>query len=66
MLEDQIPMAQQLQNDMKVNSVLAINWNVVLDWNEEKRYVVSGLKGKDMHAALAGPNGVLTWIRQHW
>lgn len=56
----------QLQTDMNVNSALAINWSVVLDWNEEKRYVVSGLKGKDICAALTGPNGVLTWIKQRW
>ena len=57
---------KQLEADMKSNPVLAGNWTVVKDWNEEKRYVVSRLKGKDMHAALLGPNGVLTWIKQHW
>lgn len=62
----QAGLEQQLQNDMKLNSALAINWNVVLEWNEEKRYVLAGLKGKDMHAALMGPHGVLTWIKQHW
>jgi hypothetical protein len=56
----------QLQNDMQSNSALAINWNMVLDWNEEKRYVVSGLKGRDLCSAVTGPNGVLTWIKQHW
>lgn len=56
----------QLQNDMKLNRALAINWNIVLDWDEQTRYVISGLKGRDMHAALLGPSGVLTWIKQHW
>jgi hypothetical protein len=57
---------KQLENDMRANSALAINWGIIQDWDEEKRYVTSGLRGKDMHAALIGPNGVLTWIKRHW
>ena len=57
---------KQLDADMKFNAALATNWSVIKDWDEEKRYVLSGLKGKDMCAALTGPNGVLTWIKQHW
>jgi hypothetical protein len=57
---------KQLENDMKANAALGINWGVVKEWDEESRYVVSGLRGKDMYAALTGPDGVLTWIKQRW
>ena len=57
---------KQLDSDMKVNPALGINWGVVKEWGEESRYVMSGLKGKDIYTALGGPNGVLTWIKQRW
>jgi hypothetical protein len=57
---------KQLETDMKANAALASNWNVVKLWDEAKRYVSSGLKGKDMYAALTGSDGVLTWIKQRW
>ena len=57
---------KQLENDMKANATLGINWGVVKEWDEESRYIISVLKGKDMCRALTGPDGVLTWIRQRW
>lgn len=57
---------KQLENDMQSNPALAINWGVVKYWAEKSRYVVSGLNGRDMHRALTGPDGVLTWIKQRW
>jgi hypothetical protein len=56
----------QLENDMKANTVLARNWGVVKGWNEGSRYRTSGLNGKDLHGAIAGPDGVLSWIKQRW
>ncbi|HXB21520.1 MAG TPA: hypothetical protein VNV88_09065 [Candidatus Solibacter sp.] len=47
---------KQLESDIQTNTALAINWAVVKDWDEEKRYVTSGLNGRDMHAALIGPD----------
>src|SRR5207302_7974167 len=55
---------KQLENDMKKNSLLANNWNVIKVWSEEARYITSGLKGKDLYEALIGADGVLTWIKQ--
>jgi HEPN domain-containing protein len=57
---------KQLEIDMSLNTALAITWTIVKGWNEEKRYVPTGLKGKNMYAALMGPDGVLTWIKQRW
>jgi len=56
----------QLENDMRTNTALANNWNVVKVWDDKTRYVASGLKGRDMYQALIGPDGVLTWIKQRW
>lgn len=57
---------KQLESDMKVNAALGVNWGIVKEWTEESRYITSGLKGKDMHTALMGTDGVLTWIKQRW
>jgi hypothetical protein len=56
----------RLETDMKANAALAGNWNVIKVWDESKRYISSGLKGRDMYTALGGADGVLTWIKQHW
>lgn len=57
---------KQLEADSKANPDLAINWGVVKSWNEESRYITSGLKGRDLYAAISGPNGILLWIKQRW
>jgi hypothetical protein len=68
-LEELLKLAEldkQLENDMRINVGLARNWGVVKNWSEESRYQISGLNGKDLHAAIAGPDGVLLWIKQRW
>jgi len=57
---------KKLENEMKTNTSLAANWGVVKSWTEQTRYKISGLKGRDLYAAITGPNRVLTWIKQHW
>jgi hypothetical protein len=57
---------KQLDNEMATNLALARNWGVVKGWDEESRYRGTGLNGRDLHAAIAGPDGVLLWIKQHW
>jgi len=56
----------QLELDMKTNPSLAAHWTVVKSWNIDSRYRASGLSGRDMLAALSGPNGVISWVRQDW
>ena len=68
-LEELLRLAElerQLENDMQANVALARNWGVVRTWNEESRYQSSGLNGRDLFAAVTGPDGVLPWIKQHW
>jgi hypothetical protein len=57
---------KSLDVDSQTNATLAANWGVVKQWREESRYILSGLKGKDICTALTGPDGVLTWIKQRW
>lgn len=57
---------QQLKEDMERNTVLAKNWLVAKGWTEESRYRNTGLNGRDLHSAIAGPDGVLLWIKQRW
>jgi hypothetical protein len=48
------------------NPVLQANWALVKDWTIESRYLASGLDGEELYRAVAGRNGVLGWLRQHW
>lgn len=57
---------KQFEDDAKNNPTLAANWGVVKEWNEESRYVLSALNGRDFCAALSGPDGVLTRIKSRW
>jgi hypothetical protein len=56
----------QLNKDVGANKVFGANWSTVKDWTEESRYRTSGLNGKDMYNAVAGPDGVLPWIKLRW
>jgi len=57
---------KQFDSDVAMNPALAKNWGVVKGWDEESRYRSTGLNGKDLHAAVVGPEGVLLWIKQRW
>lgn len=48
------------------NPALRANWALVKDWTIDSRYMVSGLNGDELYRAVAGRNGVLRWLRQHW
>lgn len=68
-LEDLLKLAdldEQLKDDMRTNTTLAQNWLVVKGWSEKSRYLSSGLNGKDLFGATAGPDGVLGWIKRRW
>jgi len=56
----------QFDNDIKTRPQLAANWGVVKGWNVDSRYETSGLKGKDMVAAVNSSDGVLEWIKLYW
>lgn len=46
----------------------ALNWNVVINWNEESRYTDwTETQAKELYEAVADANhGVLPWLRTFW
>jgi len=60
---------QKFQLDTKKNATLELNWVIVKDWNEQKRYVagIGRQEAIDFHwAVLSEPDGVLTWLQKRW
>ena len=55
-----------LENEIRTNRALEINWGVVKDWHVESRYELTGRNGTDMVKAVTARVGVLQWIKRHW
>lgn len=57
-----------LNQDFTSNPALEVNWAVVKDWSESRRYqFMSRRDAQDMCDAVSSlPDGVLTWVKQHW
>ena len=48
---------------------LATNWTSITDWSERSRYstTTTEQRARDfITACTAAPNGILTWIQNHW
>jgi len=58
----------QFQTDIKVDAKLNINWSVVKDWDDGKRYEqVDELAARQLYdAATEAGSGVLEWVRGKW
>jgi HEPN domain-containing protein len=57
-----------LQNDMKTDAKLRVNWSTVKDWDDGKRYdVVNELEARALYEASTEiGSGVMEWIRGKW
>lgn len=57
-----------LDNAMRSNQSLAVNWSLVKDWTEETRYqVASRRQAANLYEALVDPqDGVMKWLRSNW
>ncbi len=57
-----------LQDDMKNDPNLEVNWNTVKDWDDEKRYdTVQEQEARGLYGATAdAASGVMQWIRGKW
>ncbi len=57
-----------LQNDMKTDAKLRVNWSTVKDWDAGKRYdVVEELEARALYEASTEiGSGVMEWIRGKW
>ncbi len=58
----------QFQIDRSADAKLNVNWSVVKDWDDSKRYeVVDELSARDLYNATTEPqSGVLDWVRGKW
>ncbi len=57
-----------LQQDMKTDKKLEVNWSTVKDWDDGKRYdVVKELEARALYeASTEADSGVMEWIRGRW
>ena len=59
----------QLDEDMKSNALLEVNWSTVKDWKEDSRYStsISTNEARDLYSACTSrKNGILNWIKARW
>jgi hypothetical protein len=58
-----------LDTKAKADTAFRINWNTVLDWNEDARYdhAIPEVKARDLLTAVTDPiSGVLPWLKTQW
>jgi hypothetical protein len=58
----------QHQSELNSDPQFKVNWTVVKDWSEEKRYEKSNeVAARDLIQAIrARKHGVMQWIRRYW
>lgn len=60
---------QQRDIESNNNPRFEVNWSIVKDWKEDKRYSVEITEqtAKDFHlAVLDKKDGILSWLQKHW
>ena len=59
----------ELQEEIRSNPKLEVNWAIVKDWSVESRYStdISETAARDFYSAVtARKNGVLSWLKKWW
>jgi len=56
----------ELDGELSRSPGFATNWGTVHNWNVDKRYEVTNLRGTEMVAAVNSADGVLQWLKQRW
>ncbi len=58
----------ELQESMRSDSQLRLNWKTVRDWDDGKRYdIVSELEAAAFYSATSEAwHGIMEWIRRRW
>ena len=61
-------LSSALKDKQETDQVFAANWLTVREWTEGSRYEMIDRYscGLMIEAIRDEPNGVLTWLRQHW
>jgi len=60
---------EKLQDEIRNNPNLEVNWAIVKDWSVESRYStdISETAARDFYSAVtARENGVLSWLKKWW
>ncbi len=60
---------EKLQDEIRNNPNLEVNWAIVKDWSVESRYStdISETTARDFYSAVtARENGVLSWLKKWW
>lgn len=58
-----------LNDQVRVNAAVGINWAIIKDWSEVARYKrgTSEVAARDLYNAITDPlNGIMQWITAHW
>lgn len=61
--------SQDFERELKANRALQLNWAIVKDWSENKRYdlTITKAQARDFYSACTTRrNGILPWIRRRW
>lgn len=58
--------AAGLEDEMKGDLAVSVQWDIVKDWSEQSRYEIGTgeQEARDLYDAIA--NGVVPWIKAHW
>jgi HEPN domain-containing protein len=58
----------ELRTEIKINTKLALNWNIIRRWSDGKRYeLVEESVAKSLYEAATETNsGIVEWIRRRW
>jgi len=57
------------QDQMESDPSFAVNWTIIKDWSEDKRYMrsISEAEAKDLYSAITEKkHGVLSWLKKLW
>ncbi len=58
-----------LKREDKRKTPISVNWSLVKDWNQDRRYetMITMQMARDLYAAIARPrDGVIAWLRRYW
>ena len=57
-----------LDEEIKTNKQLEVNWAIIVNWSEESRYVKHEKReAEEMFNAISDlDGGVFEWIKLHW
>jgi hypothetical protein len=56
------------QDERQANPAFEDNWKIVEAWSEESRYEMGRTEQEvnDFYSAVAGKEGVFTWLKKYW